>query len=148
MKVSLKHRQHKYSGDCDDLVYYIRRGCNQLIARRYVRPRYSESNRALGTSGKHLKSLRPSLGYIQDLRLYIQLFNARLDQNQPPLNNWYAVFVHLMFAQAKALGIPITSLTLEIIDSQNLPVRTVKSAIEAGLLDMVDGYERMENMIS
>ena len=145
MKVTLKHRQHHFAGECDDLVYYTTRGSNQLIARRYVRPSYSAANRTLGNSGKHIKTLRPAAGYIQDLKLYIDLYNSRLWPDDPPLNNWYALFVRLIFAQAKALSIPVTSLTKELIQNQSLPCRTVRSAVEAGLLMEVEGYERLEN---
>jgi ABC-type glycerol-3-phosphate transport system substrate-binding protein len=145
MKVTLKHRQHNYKGECDDLVYYTTRGSNQLFARRYVRPRYTAANQMIGNSGKHIKTLRPSEGYIQDLKHYIDLYNSRLWPDEPHLHNWYALFVRLMFAQAKALSIPIFSLTFELINAQQLPCRSVKTAVEAGLLMEVEGYERLEN---
>jgi len=52
-----------------------------------------------------------------------------------------------MLSQAEALSIPVTSLTKELIQCQSLPCRTVKSAVEAGLLSEVEGYERLENLM-
>lgn len=145
MKVNLKHRQQNYSGACDGLVYYSTRRGNQLYARRYVRPRYTAANQTLGNNTRHLETLRPSQAYIDDLRQYISIYNARLWQDEPPLRNWHAQFVRLMYAQARALAIPLTSLTRDLIDDQMLPCRSVKRAVEAGFLMPVAGYERLVN---
>jgi hypothetical protein len=145
MKVNLKHHQQNYSGTCDGLVYYATRHSNQLYARQYVRPRYTVANQTLGNSIRHLESLQPSQPFIKDLRQYIGLYNSRLWPDEKPLHNWHALYVRLMFAQAKALSIPVTCLTRELIESQMLPCHSVKTAVDAGLLAIVDGYERLEN---
>lgn len=143
MKVNLKHSQQDYSGSCDGLVYYRTRHSNQLYARRHVCPRYSSANKALGDSIRHLESLNPSQLFINDLRQYIGLYNSRLWPDEKPLHNWHALLIRLMFAQARIINIPVTSLSRELIYSQMLPCHTVKSSVDAGLLAVVDGSDRL-----
>lgn len=145
MKVSLQHCQQSFSGVCDDLVYYRTRRSGQLYARRYVRPRYTAANQLMGNNIRHLEALQPSALFINDLRQYISLYNARLRQDEKHLHNWHALYVRLMFAQAKAAGIPIQDITRELIQSAALPCRSVKTAVEEGLLSRVEGFERLDN---
>jgi len=68
------------------------------------------------------------------------------EYREHPLNNWYNAFTKLMWNMAKTYslnGIPLTenstlinltTLTREDIIENNLSCRTVKQAIEAGLL--------------
>lgn len=145
MKVTLKHRIAAYRGECDDLVYYRNRRTGGLVARRYVKPAYSSSNHRLGAATRHLNALAPSPLFMKDLKLYIELYNSLRDPEEGLINNSRGLYVKLMYAQAKALGINIIDLTRELISSQQLPCRSVKCAVEVGLLTAVEGYERLTN---
>ena len=57
--------------------------------------------------------------------------------------NLWGLFLKLMWAMAKMRGLDLEFLTRETIESENLPCRSVKDAVEAGLLPMVKGYEWM-----
>jgi len=145
MKVTLKHRLRSYQGECDDLVYYYNRRTGTTLARRYVKPRYSSANHKLGQGARHLRALNPSPLYLQDLKLYIELHNSLRDPEDGLLNNRWALYTKVMYAQAKALGLSVTQLTPELIQAQQSPCRCVKTAVEAGFLEVVEGYERLTN---
>jgi len=147
MKVTLKHRLGIYQGECDDLVYYYNSKLKTMVARRYTKPRSSESNDRLAANSKHLKALNPSEAYVSDLKLYLLLYNSQLKPGNKPINNHYALYTRLMYEQARALGITVTDLTRDLIGSVPLPCRSGKSAVEAGLLDAVEGYERLDRLI-
>jgi hypothetical protein len=49
--------------------------------------------------------------------------------------------------KAMPVSVDLKTITREQIASQNLPCRTLRDAIEAGLLPMVEGYQRWDKQI-
>ncbi len=147
MKVTLKHRLGIYQGECDDLVYYYNSKLKTMVARRYTKPRASQSNARLSSNSKHLKALNPSAAFIADLKLYLLLHNSELKAGAKLINNHYALYTRLMYAQARALDIPVTELSRALIESAPLPCRSVKTAVEGGLIEEVEGYDRLTGLI-
>ena len=91
----------------------------------------------------NLKKLRPAPGYIQNLNDYLMQYNALKDMRQTRLLNWSNLWLKIMFGMQKAeAGIDLATLTLADILEDDLPCRTLKKAVEAGLLPEVKNYER------
>jgi len=145
MIVSFKNRL-VYSGHCDGLVYYWNKRLGKMIARRYVVPKESNSNRWLGAISRNLKALELSSGYIEDLKVYVAMHNFQ--PHDKCLASWRNAFLMLMFALAKAdAEVDLLTITREQIESDDLPCISVKRAVEAGLLAPVSGYERLDNLL-
>jgi hypothetical protein len=124
-----------YSGHCDGLVYYYSKRLNQMIAQHYVVPKESTQNRKIGAISRNLKALEPSEGYISDLKVYLALYSYQLHEKN--FVSWRNVFLTIMFALAKADDeVDLLTITREQIEADNLPCRSVKQALEAGLLSV------------
>jgi len=134
-----------FTGTSDELVYYFHPGLKRILCRRYVKPKTSNSNRRMGLVSKKLKSLCPSEGYIMDLKVYVAMYNRH--GNQCLILNWQNAFTKLMYAMAKAYDIDLLALTKDAIYVDNLPCISVRSAVAAGLLSLVKGYERLDKSI-
>ena len=131
-----------YSGTCNGLVYYYSKRLNKLIARRYVVPKASSQNRKIGAISRNLKLLELSEGYISDLKVYLALYNFQ--PREKCFISWRNVFLTLMFAMERLVpGVNLLTITRAQIYGDHLPCRTVKDAVEAGLLAPVAGYERL-----
>ncbi|HHZ15881.1 MAG TPA: hypothetical protein GX398_07230 [Candidatus Cloacimonetes bacterium] len=139
MKVTMKNCAPCLSGTMDGLVYYGNKSTNNVYARRYVKPRYTEVNKKLGLATKHLCSINVPDEFVNELKRYVVLHNANITEDEKPIRSSHNLFIKLMYAQAKALGIDILDLNWEMVESQDLPCRSVQSAIEAGLLTEVTG---------
>jgi hypothetical protein len=62
--------------------------------------------------------------------------------------SWQNVYLTLMYALAKQNpAVDLLTITREQITSDNLPCKSVKDAIEAGLLREVNGYENLTQEI-
>lgn len=139
MKVKMKNCGPCLKGKLDGLVYYGNKNTNNIYARRYVKPKYTEVNKKLGLATKHLCAMNVPDEFTNELKRYVMLYNANIPEDEKPIRSSHNVFIKLMYAQAKALGIDILDLNWEMVESQDLPCRSVKSAIEAGLLAEVKG---------
>jgi len=159
MKVYYKNLIKAYSGNFDDLIYCYNPRLQCYYARHYSRRRQTAQNQLYTDIAKNMKRLSPSPEYRQDLTNYVNAYNSKKEYREHPLNNWYNAFTKLMWKMSKTYalnGTPLTdnsipidlsTLTREDIIENNLPCRTVKQAIEAGLLPVVPGYEFYNNEI-
>ena len=134
MKVKMANYGPCLKGTVNGLVYYGNKNTNEIYARRYVKPKYSEVNKKLGLATKHLSAMNPPEEFMEDLKRYVLLYNSKISEYEKPIHSSYNLFIKLMHAQAKALGIDVLELSWEIIENQKLPCRSVKTAVEAGLL--------------
>jgi len=66
-----------------------------------------------------------------------------------PMRTWTNVYNKLMFAMQKAMPetVDLKTITREQIYEQNLPCKTLKAAIEFGLLPAVKDYEYWDKPI-
>jgi hypothetical protein len=138
MKVQFKNLLKAYSGHCDGLVYYYNPLADKMVCRRYVKPRASQGNARFIKINRRLKEIFPSPEYLSDLKYY-----AALASDHTQHLNWRNVYLKMMFALQRDFGIDLATITREQIFSQNLPCKSVKSAVDAGLLAPVVGYQRM-----
>lgn len=154
MKATFKNMLLGYLGAHDGLVYYVNPRLGRVIVRPHVIPRVTENNRRFARVHRNLKALNPSPGLRADLRVYTDIHNRKVDNQFRHLPNWYNAYVRMMHALARAWLIPdpdvpggdpvpidLATLTRAQITDHDLPCRSVKRAIEAGLLEPVRGYE-------
>ena len=148
MKARFKNMLLGYTGTCDGLVYYFNRRLNRVIVRLHVKGRTTENNRRFGRIATNLKRLNLSEGYRQDLRVYTDLFNARAANEDFILQSWYNAFSKLMWNLARKYpGLDLEFVTRAQIEAGDLPCRSVKSAVEAGLLPAVNGAELLDRLM-
>lgn len=148
MKVRYKRALCGYNGTIDEAVYYYHPGLDENLMRQYVRPKISMSNHRLRDIMANLKQIAPSAGYRRNLKDYLLVYKLQKEHSQDQVLTWNNLFLKLMFAMEKAYPeVFLTTLTREQIVSEDLPCRTVKRAVEAGLLPFVEGYQRLTKEI-
>jgi hypothetical protein len=138
MKVFYKNLIKAYTGKCDGLVYYYDPELERILCRRYVKPKATPQNARLAATMKNLKNLNLSEEYITDLKFY-----AAMARKPGTRLSWQNVFTKLMYALQRESGTDLTTITKGAVYEQNLPCRTVKTAIEAGLLEPILDYARL-----
>ncbi|MDD2230319.1 MAG: hypothetical protein PHY48_13010 [Candidatus Cloacimonetes bacterium] len=144
MKATRANLLGEFTGKLDELIYYRSRRTGKLYVRRRWKfvnhpaaPQFSSANKAIF-------ALQPSVGYKDNLRDYLLLYNKLAKCEDKPLWTWTNVYSKLMFAMQKAFPstVDLKIISRAQIAEQNLPCITLKAAIETGLLPMVKGYER------
>ena len=138
MKVFYKNLIKAYTGKCDGLVYYYDPELERILCRRYVKPKATAQNARLAATMQNLKKLNLSQEYITDLKFY-----AAMARKPGTRLSWQNVFTKLMYALQRKSGTDLTTITKGAIYEQNMPCRTVKTAIEAGLLEPILDYGRL-----
>ncbi len=149
MKVNLMKPFGAFSGKLDELVYYVDKFTGKGYARDYVVPKHSEQNTIIGNTTRHLsqyyKDLSPD--YLCDLRNYADRLNVMLMGHGTRLNG-PSMNMKLMYMLKKALpGIDLQTITPQEVFDNDLPVKTIKEAVETGLIPMVPRYEEFSHLI-
>ena len=148
MKAFFKNGIMGYRGTCDGLTYYYNRRLGRILVRAYVKPKSHWATRRMGTVSGNLKALGLSEGFIGDLRVYTDIYNRRTCHEDSILTNWYIAFTKMMWNLAKSdPAIDLSTITREQIEANDLPCRSVKRAVEAGLLVPVNGYELLTQVM-
>lgn len=147
MQVTFKNLLQAYSGKCDGIIYYFNRRLNKVIARREPHTKPHKQNIEFGLISKNLKALKPNEAYIQDLKLYTELLRMADRNKYQNLYSWNNLFYMLMFAMSKSMEVDLKSLTRGEIYLLSLPCMSVKHAVEAGILQLLPGYERFYHLI-
>jgi hypothetical protein len=111
------------------------------LAKEYTKPRRSGQNERMAAVTRNLWALEPSPGWLYDLDIYRQIHNGNTGENEPQLLSAQGLYIKLMWAMGRKLGLDLATLTRD--DIADLPCRTVKSAVEAGLLPRVAGCENL-----
>lgn len=140
MKVKLNHMLKSYSGACDGLVFYYHPILKRNFCRQHVKPKLSTANNRMAAISRNLKALSPSPGWQEDIDMYGRLLSSHNQQSGTNIVNWYGWYAKLMHRMAKEMDVNLETLTRAEIISRDLPCRTVKAAIEAGLLEAVPNH--------
>ena len=149
MKVYFKNMMQGFRGTCDGLIYYYNPRLDRYLVRPYVKPRPSEANRRFSAISRNLKAIQPSEAFKTDLNVYVDIHNRR-NRRRPNsnLSNWYNVYMKIMYAlQAADPSVDLEFIERVHIEANDYPCRSVKRAVEAGLLEAVPGYELLDKMI-
>ncbi|MBW6514276.1 MAG: hypothetical protein K0B87_05915 [Candidatus Syntrophosphaera sp.] len=143
MRAYFKNMIQAYRGTCDGLVYYYNPRLKRVIVRPWFKPRPCEATLRFGRIAKNLKALKPSEGMRSDLSVYVDIHNRRTANEDVILQNWYNAFTRMMWNLAKESPetIDLEFISRTYIELHDLPCRSVKRAVDAGLLAPLNGYE-------
>jgi hypothetical protein len=149
MKVKFKWGLTGYSGTVDGAIYYYNDRIKQCLMRKYKYPELNENNERTTSIMANLKLIEPSQGYRYNLMDYVGAYNDSKDYGHKPMNAWNNAWLKLMFAMQKALPgqVDLKTISRQQIIDEGLPCKTVKDAIEAGLLPQLPDYERWNSLI-
>lgn len=148
MKAKMKIMLPGFTGNMDDVVIYYNSHLNRYIARRKVMPSFTPSNAITQDIFAFRKRISVSLAYIDDCREYIRLYNRKFRRQGRAMSTWPNVFMKIMRALTNQFPeIDLNTLSREQILEQNLPCRTVADAVDAGYLEKVPGYAKLDREI-
>jgi len=146
MEVTFKNMLHAYSGKCDGIVYYYNRRMNKVIARRLPETKIHRQNLELSAISTNLKKLHVSEGYRGNLKVYTEMSRLSSGGSQS-FYSWSNAYMKLMFALAKEYALDLKTITRGQIYDDMLPCISVKTAVEAGLLPPIPGYENLTQLM-
>ncbi len=148
MKVRINKGIGGYSGTSDGAVYYYHPRLKQCLMRKYVVPNNKKNTERTAAIMKNLKLIQPSDAYKQNFKAYLFGYNELKENLDKPALNWYNLYVRMLFAmQEQYPQVSLLTLSRVQIVAENLPCRTVRAAVEAGLLPEVTDYERLTQEI-
>ncbi len=147
MKVMFKHLIAGYSGRMDNAVIYYNKYLNKVILRRLGKVRLDERHDRFKAISKNIYGLSPSQGYKDDLHLYAIELRRQKAHRYEPLLVWNNTYNKIMYSMAKLMPetVDLATLTRAQIESEDLPCRTVKQAVEADLIPYVRNYAELTN---
>lgn len=148
MKVTVKEGLIGFSGRLDGAVYYYHPHLKRTVMRKKPIMPIQAQNHQYRRIAKQIKAIAPSANYKQDFRIYLTLLRRQNEDIVAP--SWYGIYIKMLWAMQKKYpqSVNLETLTKEQILSENLPCISVKSAVEDGLLDKVDGWETLTRSIS
>lgn len=149
MKVKYSQRFKGFTGKSDGLIYYFDKKSGVTLARKEFTFQNHPGQPPFRSAQKQIYTIQPDKFYIYNLQDYLIAYN-NLPQNElKPLRSWTNVYNKIMFAMQKALPgqVDLKTITREQIYDQNLPCKTLKAAIDAGLLPKVKGYGKWDKPI-
>ena len=142
MKVKFKNMMNGYTGVVDDIVIYYMKRLNRCVIRSRPVKHANQSQTRLAAIMHNLKLLHPSEGYKSDLKAYLEIYQQTRFADDDPVCTWNNLFLRLMYdMQRHNPEIDLQTLSRAEIYALDLPCISVKSAVEAGLLRSVNGYE-------
>ena len=149
MKSTRAHLLGEFTGKLDGLIYYRRRPGGRIYVRKQFRFKDHPAQPGFAAAQRAIYALAPSAGYKTDLKDYLLLYNQQPGNAEKPAQSWTNLYNKLMFALQKKYPaqVQLAALTRYQIISQDLPCRTVKASVEAGLLPEVRDYARFTEPI-
>ena len=148
MKVHMKNPCFCLRGKLDGLVFYKHPKIDANLARKYKPCKPNSSHERFSAIQRNLGRIQPSAGFVNDCKTYVFLFNLRRETQGRKLCSWTNVFFKMMYGLRRLdPEIDLETITREEIIDEHLPVRSVRDAIEAGILEYVKGGELLESVI-
>lgn len=148
MKVLFKNLIQGYTGKADDYVIYYNRTLNKVIMRERPVYRNHPAHAPFKNVMKNLKVLNPSPAYRENCKAYLVEYNripANINRNIVTWSNLYQKIMWMLHRIRPE--IELAELTRAQIESENLPCRSVKQAVQAGLIPKVRNYESLDMLI-
>lgn len=149
MKVKLEIPVRGLSGNTGGMIYYYDRRSGLTLGRRKFTFKNHPQHPGFRQIQKQIYAIKPSQGYIYNLKDYIYSYNFMPGNELQMMRTWTNLFNRIMYNLAKTLPaqVDLATITRQQIYDQSLPCITVKTAVEAGLIPAVDGYERYDKQI-
>lgn len=144
MKATRANLLGEFTGKLDGLIYYKSRTNGKLYVRKQFTFRDHPDHPRFRSVQKAIFALKPTPAYIRDLKTYLLLYNQFHENYGYEIRTWTNLYVKLMYALQKAYpeSVNLIDITRDQITEQGLPCRSVRAAVDAGLLPLVQGYER------
>ncbi|MBM4399005.1 MAG: hypothetical protein FJ041_01565 [Candidatus Cloacimonetes bacterium] len=149
MKVTFKNMLQGYVGKADGMIYYLNKRTGKVYARRQFKFEKHSGHTPFRQAQKQIYLIKPAAEYKYNLYDYCLSYNELPQNQEQQVFSWCHIYNKLMWAMQKAMPaqVDLKTITREQIYEQNLPCKTLKAAIEVGLLPMVDGYQRWDKEI-
>ena len=148
MKPKVKMNIPRLDGNEEKYVTYYNSHLDKYISRRKVMPKPSASNAIMKEIFDFAKRIIISEEYKEDCRKYIQRYNREYHSQGKPMSTWPNVFMKIMRATLKDYpDMDLKKLSKEDIVEQNLPCRSIASAIQAGYLEKVRDWRKLSALI-
>ena len=146
MKVKYKYNLSGYGGKLDGLIYYTDKRSGKTFARRTFELKNHPAHTPFRNAQRQIYALKPAEAYKLQLLDYCMSYNRLPVAETKQLYSWCHVYNKMMWAMQRNLPetVSLATITREQIYEQNLPCKTLKAAIDAGLLPKVNGYERWQ----
>jgi hypothetical protein len=154
MKATRANLLGEFTGLLDGLIYYRYKPGGKIYVRKQFTFAKHPAHSDFRSVQKAIYALRPSPGYIQNLKDYLILYNRLKGNEHKQAQAWTNIYNKLMYALAKKfdgnqggenpINVDLATLTREDIYTIDLPCISVKRAIDAGLLPSVNGYELLD----
>jgi hypothetical protein len=148
MKVTFKWGIQGMSGYGEDAVFYYNPVLRRTLKRNYVYPKNVPSAARNSVIMQNLRLIQPSTAYKFNFVDYRAAVNSLPEYKEKPFTSWSCIYLKLLYALQKADNrVDLTTLSRAQIYAQDLPCKTLKAAIEAGLLPAVENYQRFDQEI-
>ena len=147
MKVRVKRGIQGFSGRLDGAIYYYHPGLKKTLMRRMPEMPVQPQNHDYAKIAKNIKKIKPSEAYKNDFRIYLNQLREQDEDISVP--SWYPLYIKMLWAlQSKYPDtVSLKTLNRAQILQEDLPCRSVKAAVEAGLMPSVKGYEYLDKEI-
>jgi hypothetical protein len=147
MKVKTQFGVRGYTGAVDGMVYYMLPNCDVVIGRKKPEKiKLKQQHLDYRVIYQNLRIMGQSQGFKDDFKLYTALYKE-LPVAKKSVSGWYNLFITLMWDLHKAGTIDLKTITREQIYAENLPCKSVKAAVDAGLLALVLNYHNLDTGI-
>lgn len=148
MKAFLKNQFKGYSGKMEGCVAYYHPVREVFLVRSLPVFVPNARTQKMHDIMVNLKQLNPSAAYKRDFKDYLFQYNQLEENRSRRLVCWSNIYLKLLYAMQKAVpNVDLLTLSRAQIEKEDLPCRTLKAAIDAGLLPRVEGYARFTHII-
>lgn len=148
MKVMFKNLIQGYTGKADDYVIYYNRRLNCVIMRERPVYRNHPAQSPFRAVMKNLKALNPSQAYRRDAAAYVEQYNKLPASRNCILVSWANLYQRIMWMMKRVMPeVDLAALNKEQILLQELPCKSIKAAVDAGLIPRVRGYGAWDSEI-
>ncbi len=147
MKVKTDIGVRGMNGKMGKLVYYTLPNCDFTIGRS--KPEHfteAVQHNDYRLVAQNLRNIKPSAEFKNDFKVYATLYKD-LPEAQKSVSSWYNLYISMLWTMQKAGMVNLKTLTRQQIYDNDLPCKSVKSAVQAGLLPPVLNYTTLDNGI-
>jgi hypothetical protein len=147
MKVTTKFGLNRMQGKVDGLVYYTLPNSDVVVGRKLPEKfKQATQHNDYRLIAKNLRKIKPSQAFKDDFKVYTSLYKD-LPQADKKISGWYNLYIKMLWDMQKAGMADLKTLTREQIIAQNLPCKSVKAAVEAGMLVPVLNFQALSHEI-
>ncbi|MDP8232921.1 MAG: hypothetical protein P9L91_09695 [Candidatus Zophobacter franzmannii] len=149
MKVKFVSCVSGISGKMEEFVFCVDKKTGVVWMREYVKPEITEHNHQIGSIAQNISLFKDTVseGYLEDLKDYADRHNLATI-GLPGKMNGYTALMKMLYALKRAMpDVDLLTLTpQEVIDS-DLPIKTIREAIDNGILPFIQRYTTLDAWI-